>query len=273
MPSPFPGMDPFIEAQEWEDFHHELISTIRQSLMEQVVPRYIVRVEKRVYLEHQVEEPREFRRGDVLILQATNGPAIEERSAVAGNTALAEPVVLTLPMPEEQEETYLTVRWRETMEIVSVIELLSPTNKRSGSDGRKEYLAKREELLRSRTHLIELDLLRGGLRLPTIETLPPGDYYAFVARGNRRPRVSVYSWSLRDPLRTIPIPLHGNDADVVVDLQTAFTTAYERARYNLSLDYDAPLRPPLSEADAEWLRTRLAEAGAQPLGDAKAETS
>src|SRR5262249_25051070 len=95
MPSPFPGMDPFIEGQEWEDFHHELISAIREALMSQVLPRYVVRVEKRVYLEHQAEE---------------------------------RPVFLTLPMLEEQEEAFLTIRLRETMEIVAVIELLSPTN-------------------------------------------------------------------------------------------------------------------------------------------------
>jgi hypothetical protein len=254
-------MDPFIEGQEWEDFHHELISALRQSLMDQVAPRYVVRVEKRVYLEHQVKEPPDFRRGDVLILQRKAGPAVADGSNTARGSALAEPVVLTLPMPEEQEEAYLTIRWRETMEIVTVIEILSPSNKRTGSDGRKEYLAKREELVRSATHIVELDLLRGGVRLPTIEALPEGDYYVFVARGNRRPCVFVYAWNLRDPLRVIPVPLRGSDPDVVVELQSLFTTVYDRARYDLSLDYNASLRPPLSESDSEWVGEQLVAAG------------
>jgi hypothetical protein len=261
MPSPFPGMDPFIEGQEWEDFHHALIEELRIALMAQVVPRYVVRVEKRVYLERQVEEPPDFRRGDVLILQRKAPSAIAAPPTPVRGAALAEPVVLTLPMPEEHEEAFLTIRWRETMEVVAVIELLSPTNKRAGSDGQREYLAKREELLRSATHLVELDLLCGGVRPRTLEPLPPGDYYALVTRGERRPRVFVYPWSLREPLRAIPIPLRGNDPDVVIDLQTTFTSVYDRTRYDLSLDYDASLRPPLSEADAEWVREQLVAAG------------
>src|SRR5262245_50702668 len=131
MPSPFPGLDPFIEAQEWEDFHHELISAIRQALMPQVVPRYVVRVEKRVYLQHQVEAPCEFGRGEGLILERRDEPVAAALTAAGAGSGLAEPVWLTLPMPEEQEEAFLTIRLRETLEIISVIEVLSPTNKRA----------------------------------------------------------------------------------------------------------------------------------------------
>lgn len=200
MPSPFPGMDPFIEGQHWRDLHHGMISMIQELLAPNVLPRYVVLVEEDVY-----------------------------------------PI-----------RAYLTVRYRETREVVTVIEFLSPTNK--SPDGRNEYLRKREEVLQSPAHLVELDLLRGGERLPTVELLPPGDYYAFVSRVPHRPKAAVYAWPLSHPLPAIPVPLAGEDPDVWLNLQLAFTTVYERAAYAYSLDYRQPLEPPLNETDAAWVR-------------------
>jgi len=255
MPSPFPGMDPFIENQEWSDFHPNLIVRIQESLVPKVSPRYLVRIERRVYVEHSSDGDREWVRPDVTVLDRdrTPGPG-------SGGTALAtelEPIVLTLPMPETLRESYLIVRERETMEVVTVIEVLSPGNKRPGADGRREYLGKREEVLGSASHLVELDLLRGGDRLPTVQPLPEGDYYAFVSRANRRPRVEVYAWPLRRALPTIPIPLSNGDPDVSLDLQKALNTVYDRAGYSYSLDYSHPLRPPLSDAEQTWFRQFL----------------
>ena len=107
--------------------------------------------------------------------------------------------VVTLPMTEPIEIPYLIIRRRDNEETVTVIELLSPTNK-SSRDGRAEYLAQRNLLLRGRAHLVELDLLRGGERLPTVEPHPAGDYFAFVSRVERRPQAEVYSWTLAHPL-------------------------------------------------------------------------
>jgi hypothetical protein len=261
MPSPFPGMDPFLEDQAWKDFHHEVISVIRESLTQHVVPRYVVRVDERVYLEHQPEERPGVIEPDVIVLEP-QGPSLPSRGGAATATVVAiTRVTLTVPMPERQREAFLTVRLRETMDVVTVIEVLSPTNKRAGSDGRKEYLKKREEVLLSSAHLVELDLLRGGARLPTNEPLPPGDYYALVCRRRRRPRVEVYAWPLRHPLPTIPVPLTGEDPDVALDLQEVFTTVYDRAAYQYSIDYAAVVEPPLPEADAAWARELLKNAG------------
>lgn len=156
-------------------------------------------------------------------------------------------------MPEEQRETYVVIRERETREVVTVIETLSPGNKWPGSDGRKEYLKKREELLQSQVHLVELDLVRRGRRLPMISPMPPGDYYAIVSRRPRRPRADVYAWTLRDPMPPIPIPLKKVDGDVQLDLQTVF----DRARYDRSLDYTQPISPPMNESDAAWFQGLL----------------
>lgn len=262
MPSPFPGMDPFLEAQEWEDFHTRMITLVSDELAPHVRPRYVVRVERRVYLEHVPEEPSHAARPDVLVLQRVRGQ--NAPATVAVTTAALEPpfVEAMLPVPEERREAFLTIRDRGTMEVVTVIELLSPTNKRMGSDGHREYLAKRISVLCSSAHLVELDLLRGGQRLPTLAPLPTADYYAVVSREHRRPWARIYHWTLRDRLPQIPIPLAGEDADVTLDLQTAFDAAYDRAGYDLSLDYTAPLQPPLTDANAAWVRAVLAKAQA-----------
>jgi len=257
MPSPFPGMDPFLESQEWEDFHTTLNTVVRESLSSRLEPRYVVRVERRVYVESYPDDsmppvnPSFFRSDAVVLGTAETGG----RTAVAaGPAATVEPFECELPMPQERREAYLVIRLQESMEVVTVLETLSPANKRPGGDGRREYLEKREVILQSTAHLVELDLLRGGLRLPTTTPLPPADYYAIVSRRQRRPKAAVYAWTIRDPLPSIPVPLKKGDPDVPLDLQAVFTTVFDRARYDLSLNYAAPLQPPLGGDEAEWLR-------------------
>jgi hypothetical protein len=219
-----------------------------------------VRIERRVYVESfpydappSANSP--FFRSDAVVL--TTGQTGGRTAVAAGPATMVEPFECELPMPEERRETYLVIRLRETTEVVTVLETLSPANKRP-SDGRREYLQKRDAILQSPTHLIELDLLRSGLRLPTTTPLRPGDYYAIVSRSPRRPKAAVYAWTLRDRLPTIPVPLKSGDPDVPLELQPVFSTVYDRARYDLSLNYEAPLEPPLGDAEAEWAR-RLVE--------------
>jgi len=248
-------MDPFVEQQEWDDFHVKFNTAISDTLSPRLAPRYVVRAERRVYVESPGEMDPMFRRPDVSVLWT---------GETGGGTALAsqkdtslEPFDCELPMPEERREIYLVIRVPATMEVVTVLETLSPANKRPGGDGRREYLEKREEILQSQSHLVELDLLRGGARLPMGSPLPAGDYYAIVSRRYRWPHASVYRWKIRDRLPTIPIPLKKGDPDVLLDLQTVFDAVYDRARYDLSLSYNAELQPPLSCEDAEWMRGLL----------------
>lgn len=252
MRSPFPGMDPWIENQAWEDFHPRFLGDVADELVAALRPRYVVRSERRVYVERQGGGGGSI----VADIGVARGRArrVPTRQATGSSAA---PVELTLPMPEHRREVYLTIRERETLEMVSVIELLSPTNKRRGADGRREYLAKRATVLESPCHLVEIDLLRGGERLPMIERLPRGDYYAVVSRSERRPKAQVYGWSLRQPLPTIPIPLAGGDPDHPLELQRLFERRFERSGYDYSLDRDAPVDPPLSSSDAAWARRRL----------------
>jgi hypothetical protein len=261
MPSPFPGMDPFVEMQEWSDFHATYMTVLRELLTPQVRPRYVVRVERRLYLERPFEEPDQVI-PDVAILERRGFPGSSAGTALLHETAPAiAPVECLLPETVEHHEYYLVLRDRQTLRIVTLIELLSPTNKRPGSEGREQYLDKREEILQSRTNLVELDLLRGGQRLPMQTELPPGDYYALVRRGWRRHRAAVYAWTLRQKMPPIPIPLQKDEQEPTLDLQDALDLSYDRAAYQDSLDYSQSLQPPTRAEDADWLEQVLSANG------------
>lgn len=263
MPSPFPGMDPFIEGRLWADFHLRLIAVISDFLVPQIRPRYVVRAEERIYLEHETDD-RVHIRPDLTIVD-DGSVLLRQSGGMGGGVATAVPQSVTLPMPEEIIERYLTIRDRETLDVVTVIEVQSPSNKRAGSTGRAEYLQKRDEVLRSGTHLVEIDLLRGGERSPTYEKLEPADYYVFVSRKQTRPRAQAYHFMLQEPLPTIPIPLAIGDPDVPLNLQTALTTAYDRAGYDYSLDYAGSLEPPGSESDSRWVQGILRNSGVSTI--------
>ncbi|MFM9961865.1 MAG: DUF4058 family protein [Planctomycetaceae bacterium] len=254
MPSPFPGMDPFIEHQRWRDFHSTFIPYVKAALTEIVRPRYVVEIEENVYLAREDGDLLRTIAPDVAVVQKTGW------LETAGGTVAVEiePALLTLPVIDPVEEIYLTIRARDSDDVVTVIELLSPTNKLS-RDGRTEYLNKRNMVLHSEANLVEIDLLRGGKRLPTVERLPEGDYYAFVTRVEHRPKVEVYSWPLERRLPTIPIPLAEGDPDVSLDLQAVFDTTYDRSGYDYALNYRKPVEPPLSDSQQAWVAEVLAK--------------
>ncbi len=254
MPSLFPGMDPFIESQKWKGFHASFIPNIGAALTAVVRPRYVVDIEENVYLAREDGDLLRIIAPDLAIVQKTGWLETTD-GAIAVET---EPALLTLPAIDPVVEPYLVIRSCGNDEVVAVIELLSPTNKQS-RDGRTEYLAKRNLVLHSDASLIEIDLLRAGKRLPTVETLPKGDYFAFVTRVEQRPKVEVYSWPLERRLPTIPIPLAEGDPDVMLDLQAVFDTTYDRAGYDYSLKYSKPVEPPLTERQKVWVAEMLAK--------------
>lgn len=255
MPAPFPGMDPFIEFQIWDEFHSSFIYDLGDRLVPQVRPQYVVRRERRVYVETDPDDPDRYIIPDAALLRPAGTGGVEK--AAVSSAAIAATAELTLPMPVTHREAFLTVRDADSLEVVTAIELLSPANKRRGSDGRKLYLQKRDAVLQSTANLVEIDLLRGGDRLPTVGPLPDGDYFVFIARGRRRPRAEVYAWRLRDPLPTIPIPLKGDDPDVTLDLQTIFADRFDRSGYDYSLKYDVSLDPVFDTDDAGWVQEIL----------------
>ena len=250
MPSPFPGMDPFLESQVWQDFHTRMITVLSERLISEIQPRYFILVEHRIYVEGVDGDVDSVRIADVALLAGDTYRAPALARSIDGGAAAVECI---LPMPTPRKEARLAIYDCETDDIVTVIELLSPSNKRRNGDGRREYLSKRQEFFKKTFNLVELDLLRGGVRLPVVGSLPPGDFYAIVSRAHRRPSCDVYAWTLFDKLPPIPIPLKRGDADAVVPLQEVFDTVYQRARYDLSVKYDAPLEPPLSEVELQLI--------------------
>lgn len=253
MPSPFPGMDPYLEDPAfWSDFHATFINYWREAVADALPDNYEARIDEKVRLVEVTPPGRKLIEPDVAVTHRT--PSRPPSPPPAG-VAVLEPV--TVPHVFELEETHersIEILHRPERALVAVLELLSPANKEEPR--RSDYLAKRNALLRYPIHLVELDLLLGGRRLPLKDELPPGDYYALVSRADRRPDCNVYAWTLRDRLPGIPIPLLPPDPDVWIDLAAVFATTYERGRYARSLDYAAPPAVPLPEPTRRWVTER-----------------
>jgi hypothetical protein len=161
-----------------------------------------------------------------------------------------EPVTLTLPVLEEVRERSIHILDRPGQTVVTVVELLSPTNKTN--PGRGQYLAKRRALIREEIHLLELDLLLGGESPPLLEPFPPGDYRAILSRSDRRPKCEVFSWAVRQPLPVVPIPLRPADGDLYMDLGVVFAATFRSGRYTRAIDYSVPPDVPLGDEDLRW---------------------
>jgi len=260
MPNPFPGVDPYLESQQyWEDFHNRFINAWSDVLADRVPDRYEVRLEERISLAAIPDaEAREIR-PDVAILR---GPSPRATPAGAG-LLIPEPVDVTLETfpGEAVREVRIAIRRRPNRALVTVLELLSPSNK--VAPGREDYTEKRLALIYQPVHLVELDLLVAGKRLPMAGPLPAGDHYALISRVERRPVSDVYAWSIREPLPTIPIPLQAPDPDIPIDLAAVFALTYLRGRYARSIDYDLPLALPLAPEDRAWAEG-LARAAGEP---------
>ena len=253
MPSPFPGMDPYLENSSiWPDLHNRLIVAIADEISAQVRPRYYVAIEKRVYLS-EAHTPDSFRIPDVSVLGASTNGDISESSEIsateiAGDTAVA----VRVPLPEEVREGYLEVREVGSDYLITAIEVLSPSNKRPGR-GRQMYEDKRMELLGTWTNLVEIDLLRAGQPMRVISNNGiHSDYRILVARGGRS-RAMLYPFGVRQPIPQFTVPLRRGDHDEpTVDIGKLLSGIYDRAGYDLMLNYAADAEPPLSDADAAW---------------------
>jgi hypothetical protein len=257
MESPFPGMDPYLERSDhWESIHPQLVASL-PALIEPGLPeRYAISVEERVYLTVP---------GDLLRLRRPNAIVIDtETGTPAGGAPVATlPGAVEVLVPEEEpvREHYLTIRDVEAGdEVVTVIEVLSPTNK-FPSAGRDEYMSKRGAVLSTRTNQVEIDLLRAGPRMPA--TGAPADYQygILICRGADRPRAVLLPFALRDPIPVFPVPLRPGDPEPPVDLGPALAAIYRSNRLGQRIDYRRPPETPLSAEDDAWADALLREKG------------
>jgi Protein of unknown function (DUF4058) len=255
MPSPFPGMDPYIEASGyWEDFHDSFLTDWRNALRASLPSAYSVYIQERVT---SIALPDKDRRHAVADVGVTAPDSYRPKGGVATTAAAScVPILLDHDLEETARETYLEITRRTDRKLIAVIELLSPSNKET--PGAPVYLAKRAALLNQYVHLVEIDLLLRGARLPMREPLPMGDYYAFVSRAEQRPKAEVYTWSLRSPLPVIPVPLMAPDPDHALDLGALFRLTYDTGHYERELNYAGNAPAFLRPADQEWTKALLA---------------
>jgi hypothetical protein len=246
-------MNPYFEqTAHWLDFHTEFLSSFRRILAPQVGPKYVVQLEEHIYIYDLPAEPRQRIGTADLSLVQSGGGIDEEHHAALG--LLEAPAEVWLPEQDVERVPFLEVRDRLGRDLVTVIELFSPSNKRSGDD-REQYLTKRRELLRSPAHLVEIDLLRGWNPMPQ-ERRPECDYSVMVSRAEKRRAADFWPIRLRDRLPVIPVPLRAPDKAAAVDLQEVLHRAYDGPGYEHFI-YKGDPEPSLSATDAAWARQLL----------------
>ncbi len=255
MPSPFPGMDPYLEGYLWPDVHHRLATEISRRLTPRLKPRYVARLE--VYVIEDREPQMEFglMYPDVEVLTSRALREQAETEVVASGQDAAEltaPLTVPLAFPQVRITT-VEVRDTARNQLVTSIEILSPVNKRGS--GRAAYLQKRERLREAAVHLLEIDFLRRGVRTVLHPRIPEAPYRVTLVRAGTDV-AGVWPIQLADRLPVIPVPLLAPDPDVPLELAPALTTIYDEAAYDLSVDYGKPPPPPpLSPDELEWMKT------------------
>jgi Protein of unknown function (DUF4058) len=254
MLNPFPGMNPYLEHPElWHQVHNHLIGGIAFAIANQIAPKYRVSIEQRCY--QSFDDPQSL----VGIADVGIKPDVaqdDRRLESSGSVStLIKPQRVQIPIPWEVKERYLEVREVATKELITVIEILSPANKRSG-EGRSLYEAKRMKILTTLTNLIEIDLLRSGKPM-TMMGAGESDYRILVSRSGDRPHADLFRFDLQQVIPDFPVPLRPESAEVMVDLQSVLNDVYQRGRLDLSIDYSQDPIPELNGADLVWMRELL----------------
>jgi hypothetical protein len=261
MPSPFPGMDPYLENPDWfPDLHGHLITHLEGALQRSLPPSYYAQSNYRFWLEYS----RRYADPDVEVVRSTGKPHRRRR----GGLALAEPIdggplVVTVETIEHGpfKQSFLEIRRRRGKEVrlVTAIEILSPSNKKVSHESRAQYVEKQQEVLGSDANLVEIDLLRGGKYTAAVPRNlveakgGPFDYLVSIHRFDRPSDFFVYPITMRQRLPQVAIPLLPGDLDVGLDLQAAFDKAYDVGPYGREIEYGKDrIVPRLKAEQAAW---------------------
>jgi hypothetical protein len=242
-------MDPYLEAPTlWPDVHLRLISVIGELLSPRLRPAYFAQIEERVYVAQESNERERLIVPDVTVIEVD--PFAESSG---GGTAVATAPFQAMTMTEvEVHEARIEIQDAASRDVVTVIEVLTPANKDRTSKGLESYDQKRDDILHSKSSLVEIDLLRDGFRYPIGGRFPAGEYRVHVCKYFERPYGWVWPIRLPDRLPTIRIPLRKGEAEVDLDLQAALNLVYDRAGYDLILDYTKPPTVELPDRAQEW---------------------
>lgn len=270
MPSPFPGMDPFLETNPiFQELHTQMLAEMQALLQPQLRPKYVARLERHLSEGGVWDAPQgtvslERKEPDVTVLSRSAGRNHTGSAATLARPSASAAEELDADELEMRKQRRIVIYVQERPRLaVTGIELLSPGNKQQGAVAQERYLEKRASALHGGLHWVEIDLLRGGVRPPT--PVPPpesADYLSYVAQATEKGwNHLLYAWGLRDPLPVLPIPLLGED-QVRLDLGACFAVAYDRIAADDEVDYGAaPPPPPLRKSDAAWVSRLLRERG------------
>lgn len=263
MASPFPGMDPYLEGEYWQEFHERLANQISMQLMPLIKPKYVALLAKR-YVLHQPAlslfglPPEDSFYPDVHIVAPLKSP---QPLPMASEGGLMTKPAVTLTNSHYVPQLRLEIKQASNQRLITVIEILSPANKYGG--GHEQYNQRRIQLMQASVSLFEIDLLRRGKRIELAGgELPKADYYVYLSRSTNRPFTEIYPMQLREPLPILPMPLFPPDPDVPLDLQAAVNACFDLVGYEHLLDYSvAPPPPTLNQEDVRWLQESLESAG------------
>lgn len=240
MSNPFPGMNPYLEERfSWQSYHNPLMVRIMDALN--------------------------------LVLPSNYVASTEVRATAAA--MFDTPLILSLE-PVQERQVFVNIvrmsggKFRDA-EVVTSIEVLSPTNKNTRDDGRAAYRRKQEQVLSSRANLLEIDLLRAGTHTVAVlrAALPldrAWDYIVCLHRGSRPSEYAMWLNSLHDPLPRVEVPLAEGDPSVVLDLQAVVNLSYDAGAYDRQIDYIQEADPPLQGDDTLWADVLLRERGLRP---------
>jgi hypothetical protein len=264
MKSPFPGMDPYIEGSGlWEDFHNHLIEAIYRALAPQLPRGYTASTATRSYVVlMEAEGKAEYlAQPDVAVTESARGKKPRRKKggvAVAGAAEYAGSVPMQAFVAEKFRETFVEIYLQgEDRTLITCVEVLSPSNKRPGTEGWREYLRKRQAMLLGQANFLELDLLRGGQKMPMRSAWPDAPYTLLVSWAVDAPQCRVWPAHFNERLPVLPVPLLDPQPDLRLDLQPLLDDLYALGRYDELLEYERPLQPPLPDSQAAWVRERL----------------
>ncbi|ASC69747.1 hypothetical protein XM38_006760 [Halomicronema hongdechloris C2206] len=237
-------MNPYLEQPDyWSDFHNQLVAAIARRLVPQLLPKYRVVTDKWVYTVTDALTVA-MGRPDVSIQQRQTNPT----PIATTPKATGHPVKVRVPVPMEMQQSYLEVKDAATQIVVTVLEVLSPANKRG--EGRSKYMAKRQQILGSQTHLVEIDLLRAGQPFLMEPDVAQSHYRILVSRAPQRPLADLYAFNVSDVIPAVPLPLGPEDEDVLLNVQSLLSELYEQLGYDYFIDYEQA--PPMP-----WLAAEL----------------
>lgn len=265
MPSPFPGMDPWLEhPTRFAGLHSQLVTYAVELLQPLLLSRgYFVAPNERVWVEES--------KRDILL----DGAVMQwrhETTPASISVVEADKSVKVRKFKSEYRQPFLEIFGNEGRKLVTGIEFVSPTNK-SKSEGRRLYRAKQIELQAAGVNLIEIDLLRRGrsivLAQPGLtESLHPWNYLVCLWRAHEDEDFELYPIQLRARLPRVKIPLKPGEDEPTLDLQAVLDKAYDAGPYRVSVNYRKPPVPSLPLEDREWAQQLLAGAELGPTATA-----